>query len=98
ALGLAGMAIAWAIYGVRRAAVPRLPAAQRLFERKFYFDELYDALFYRPADLIARLLGRFVERPLIAGSVDEVAQGTRDLGQGFARVQTGLLRTYALAI
>jgi NADH-quinone oxidoreductase subunit L len=98
ALGLGGMAVAWAVYGVRRVAVPQVPALQTLFERKFYFDELYDALFYAPAAAGARLLGRAVERPLIAGSVKEVADGTRDLGKGFARVQTGLLRTYALAI
>src|SRR5919204_458031 len=41
ALGIAGIGVAWWIYGARRAEAPKsLP----LFERKFYFDELYDAL------------------------------------------------------
>src|SRR3989475_8371738 len=47
-LGLGGIFLAWLFYGVRRLAVPRFAFAQRVLEHKFYFDELYDALFYRP--------------------------------------------------
>ena len=46
-----------------------MPKPVTLFERKFYWDELYDGLFYKPADLIARALGRFVEQPVIGGSI-----------------------------
>jgi len=95
ALGLAGIGVAWWIYGARRAEAPKsLP----LFERKFYFDELYDALFYRPAALFARGLLALVERPLVFGSVSGIAQGVRGLGSGARGLQTGLVRTYALAI
>jgi NADH-quinone oxidoreductase subunit L len=97
-LGLAGIAAAWLVYGVRRVAVPRFAFAQRTFERKFYFDELYDALFYAPSAWIARMLGRAVEQPLIADTGRELGQDTRDVGGLVARAQTGLLRTYALAI
>ena len=51
-----------------------------LFEHKFYFDEAYDWGFYRPAVAIARGWSRFVERPLIAGSIDVLAGGTRRAG------------------
>ena len=47
-----------------RAKTLTVPKPVKLFEKKFYWDELYDAVFYRPADLIARGLGRFVEQPL----------------------------------
>src|SRR5690349_16701774 len=47
-LGLAGIGTAWVLYGSRTVAVPRIAWAQRLLEHKFYFDELYDAAFYRP--------------------------------------------------
>jgi NADH-quinone oxidoreductase subunit L len=97
-LGLSGIFVAWLIYGARRVAVPRLAFAQRTLEHKFYFDEAYDALFYRPAVWRARALGRWIERPLVTGSVNEVAEETRDVGGFVARLQTGLLRTYALAI
>jgi NADH-quinone oxidoreductase subunit L len=97
-LGLAGIAAAWLVYGTRRVAVPRLAFAQRTFERKFYFDELYDALFYATSAWIARMLGRAVEQPLIAESGPDIANDTREIGGLVARAQTGLLRTYALAI
>jgi NADH-quinone oxidoreductase subunit L len=95
ALGLAGIGAAWWIYAARRAEAPRpLP----LFERKFYFDELYDALFYRPAVFLAHGLLRWVERPLVFGSVRGIAEGIRGLGSETRALQTGLVRTYALAI
>ena len=90
--------MAWLIYGARRLAVPRLPFAQRTLEHKFYFDEAYDALFYTPAVSLANLLRRGVEQPLIADSGRDLGDDTRDLGGLVARAQTGLLRTYALAI
>jgi NADH-quinone oxidoreductase subunit L len=98
ALGLSGIGVAWLLYGARRVAVPRLAFWQRALENKFYFDELYDALFYTPAVLFANAFGALIERPLILGSGREIGQETRDLGGVFARLQTGLLRTYALAI
>jgi NADH-quinone oxidoreductase subunit L len=98
ALGLAGIGVAWVLYAAKTRAVPRSAAWQRLLEHKFYFDEAYDAAFYRPAVWLARALGRFVEQPLIAGGTREVGEETRELGGAFARLQTGLLRTYALAI
>jgi NADH-quinone oxidoreductase subunit L len=97
-LGLAGISIAWLVYGARRLTVPRLGFAQRTLEHKFYFDELYDALFYRPTVWIAHALRRWVEEPLISESARDLGADTRDLGSAVARVQTGLLRTYVLAI
>jgi NADH-quinone oxidoreductase subunit L len=95
ALGLAGIALAWWIYAARRVQAPRTLA---LLERKFYFDELYDVLFYRPAVLLAHGLLRWVERPLVFGSVSALAASVRELGSGTRSLQTGLVRTYALAI
>jgi NADH-quinone oxidoreductase subunit L len=97
-LGLSGIFVAWLIYGARRVAVPRFAFAQRTLEHKFYFDEAYDAVFYRPAVWLALALGRWIEKPLVTGSVNEVADDTRDVGGFVARLQTGLVRTYALAI
>ncbi len=95
AFGLAGIAVAWTLYGSKTSKVPRpLP----LFEHKFYFDEAYDLLFYRPAVALSVALQRFIERPLISGSIGEVTRsfgfGSRELG----RVQNGLVRSYALVL
>jgi NADH-quinone oxidoreductase subunit L len=97
-LGLSGIAVAWLIYGAQRLAVPRLAFAQRTLEHKLYFDEAYDALFYAPAVFLANLFRRGVEQPLIADSGRDLGDDTRDLGGLVARLQTGLVRTYALAI
>jgi len=96
--GLGGIAAAWAFYGAKRAPVPSVPRVQRALERKLWFDDLYDAVFYRPAVWLARALLRWVERLLIAGSITEVGLGTRQAGRLAARVQTGLVRAYALAL
>ncbi len=94
-IGLAGVYVAWTIYGVKRRPAPR---ALTLFERKFYWDELYDLLWFRTGDLVARGFYAIVERPLIAGSLRAVT-GTVGLGsRELSLAQTGLVRTYALAL
>jgi NADH-quinone oxidoreductase subunit L len=97
-LGLAGIGVAWMLYSARRWQVPRWVFGQRLLEHKFYFDEAYDFAFYRPSVALAVYLRRWFEEPVIQGSIGEVAGGVRDLGFWTRRLQTGLVRTYALAI
>ncbi len=95
ALGLAGIGIAWALYSAKRYPVPK---SVRLFERKFYWDELYNWLWYHPADLLARGLDTFVEQPLIAGALNVVPRGFGLGSTELGRAQNGLVRSYALAL
>jgi NADH-quinone oxidoreductase subunit L len=97
-LGLAGIAVAWAIYSAQRLTVPGFAFGQRLLERKLYFDEIYDYAFFGPAVGFSKLLRWAVEEPFVLGSVRGVAGGVRDAGLWTRRAQTGLVRTYALAI
>jgi NADH-quinone oxidoreductase subunit L len=97
-LGTVGIGIAWMLYGSRKWAVPRMPALQRTLEHKFWFDELYDAIFYKPAVLVSRLLREGIEKPLIGGSISGVSLGAREAGGAVGEAQTGYLRSYALAI
>jgi NADH-quinone oxidoreductase subunit L len=97
-LGLAGILVAWLVYSRRRVGIPSARPLRALFEHKFYFDEAYDLVFYRPAAAIARWFRGLVEVPLIGGSVLGVSGGTRDVGRLTTHLQTGLLRTYALLI
>jgi NADH-quinone oxidoreductase subunit L len=97
-LGAAGIGVAWVLYGARTSEVPRIAWAQTLLERKFYFDDAYDIAFYRPAVFVAKGLARWIERPLVFGSVRELAAGVGLIGRDTSRIQTGLVRTYALAI
>jgi NADH-quinone oxidoreductase subunit L len=97
-LGALGIGIAWWFYSARKAEVPRWERVQQVLKRKLYFDEVYDAVFYRPAVWIADAAIRFVEGPLIAGSIRGLTEGTRLLATRVTEVQTGLLRTYALVL
>jgi len=97
-LALAGIGTAYLFYGSRKLAVPRIAWAQTLLEHKFYFDEAYDFAFYRPSVALAKALGRWIEGPIIGGSVRELVAGIRDAALGTSRLQTGLVRSYALAI
>jgi NADH-quinone oxidoreductase subunit L len=96
-LALLGFFIARAAFRRGRQLVTK-PVLWRVLEHKLYFDELYDALFYRPASALADTLRRRVEEPVVERSLDEIGSGTIQVGGEVARVQTGLLRTYALAI
>jgi NADH-quinone oxidoreductase subunit L len=93
--GVSGMAVSWAIYSAKRV---RAPKPVHLFERKFYWDELYDLIWYRPADLVARGLYAFIEKPLIAGSLAAVSGGAGFGSRELGRAQNGLVRSYALAL
>jgi NADH-quinone oxidoreductase subunit L len=95
ALGLLGIGVAWWIYSAKRAHAPRSWA---ILEHKFYFDEAYDLVFYKPAVALSLALYRFVEGPLVTGSIREIATGFRDAGGWVRKLQTGLVRTYAFGL
>jgi NADH-quinone oxidoreductase subunit L len=96
-LGLVGIFLARRAFQADRQLVTQ-PGAWKALEHKLYFDELYDALFYRPAVALANALRRDVEEPIVERSLDEIGAGTIQVGGEVARVQSGLLRSYALAI
>jgi NADH-quinone oxidoreductase subunit L len=92
--GLVGIALAWAIYAEKRLENPTMPAVQRLLENKFYFDAIYDRVFYAPAALIASYLRSGFEEPVILQGGTDLGQTALDTGGLVRRIQTGVLRTY----
>jgi NADH-quinone oxidoreductase subunit L len=94
--GLAGIAIAWAIYSERTIAVPAALFWRRTLEEKFYFDALYDRVFYAPAVAIAGGLLREFEEPVVLQTGPDLGEATLETGGLVRRLQTGLLRTYVL--
>jgi NADH-quinone oxidoreductase subunit L len=94
-VGLAGIAVAWAIYSAKRVPVPRSPA---LFEKKFYWDEIYDLVWYRTGDIAARAFYALVEKPLIGGSIAAVTGVVGLSSRELSVAQNGLVRSYALAL
>jgi NADH-quinone oxidoreductase subunit L len=95
-VGLAGIGVAWAIYSERRLAIPAAPFWRRTLEHKFYFDELYDRIFYAPAVWLATFLRREFEEPVVLQTGTDLGETTLATGSVLRRIQNGLLRTYAL--
>ena len=96
-LGLLGSYLAWRAFRGGRELV-RDGAVRTTLEHKLWFDELYDAVFARPAQAIAAWLRDRVEAPVVQRGLDEVAEGTVRGATVTSAAQSGLLRTYALAM
>jgi NADH-quinone oxidoreductase subunit L len=96
-LALLGFFLARRAFAKGRQVVTN-PGIWRVLEHKLYFDEAYDALFYRPAAALSVALRRNVEEPVVERSLDEIGSGTIQIGGEVGRVQSGLLRTYAIAV
>ena len=97
-VGLAGIAVAWAVYSERRIAIPAVPSLRRVLEEKFYFDWLYDRIFYAPAAWISDGLRSEFEEPVVLQTGTDVGETTLATGSLVRRLQTGLLRTYVLFV
>jgi NADH-quinone oxidoreductase subunit L len=102
ALSLAGIAVAWLLWG-RPSEVPartrgRWPWAARALEYKLYFDEGYDLAFYEPSAQAATLGARYVEEPVFLSSLGDLGRGVRSVSTRVSAAQTGFVRSYALAL
>jgi NADH-quinone oxidoreductase subunit L len=100
---LLGLGLAWLFY-LRRPDLPaKLADSQDLLYRfllnKWYFDELYDRVFVRPAMWLGRFLWREGDGRVIDGfGPDGVAARVGDVTRGVVRLQTGYLYHYAFAM
>jgi NADH-quinone oxidoreductase subunit L len=99
-VALAGITIAWVCYirrpGLAMEMAARVPFLHRLFVNRWYFDELYDALFVRPVETFGRFGRYVVERGFVQGLLVGGATRLVAAGTNIARtVQSGYLRSYA---
>ncbi len=101
-VGLAGIALAYLAY----VFVPGIPAAfARVFRpvyllvyNKWYFDELYDAIFVRPAFWLARNLWRIGDATLIDGAPNGLAEVASGSSRQVVKIQTGSIAVYAFVM
>jgi len=98
-----GLGLAWLFY-IRMPELPeRLASTFRpvytFLYNKWYFDELYDALFVRPAFALARTLWQGVDLGLIDRyGPDGVAAAALATTRRVVRLQTGYVYHYAFAM
>jgi NADH-quinone oxidoreductase subunit L len=98
-----GFAIAYYYY-ILHPDLPRKIAAKKgmlylFLYNKWYFDELYDFLFVRPAFALGRFLWKRGDGTVIDGlGPDGIAARVLDASRGAVRLQTGYVYHYALAM
>ncbi|SMX34139.1 NADH-quinone oxidoreductase subunit L [Actibacterium lipolyticum] len=100
---LIGLATAYLFYIVNPALPKRLAESQRplylFLLNKWYFDEVYDFLFVRPAKWLGDFLWRRGDGNIIDGSINGVAMGIIPFFTRLAgRAQSGYLFHYAFAM
>jgi len=95
-----GAALAWVLY----VSKPYLP--QQIADtlgrfylavlNKYYVDELYATIFVKPlVDGSTRILWQGVDRKVIDDSINDAAEGARDVSDNVRHMQSGNLRSYA---
>jgi NADH-quinone oxidoreductase subunit L len=102
-MGLSGIALAWAMYiwrpGMAGAWAKALRPLYLLSYNKWYFDELYDRIFVRPAFALGRNLWKNGDGAMIDGvGPDGVAALTRRLARRASALQSGYVYHYAFAM
>ena len=102
-VALAGIALATAAYvfmpGLPKWFTERSRWLYRFLLNKWYFDELYDRIFVRPALVLARGFWKAGDGALIDGvGPDGIASATRLLARRAGALQSGYVYHYAFAM
>ena len=98
-----GLALAWKFY-IRSPELPgKLAAQQRplylFLLNKWFFDELYDVIFVRPAKWLGRFLWQKGDGSVIDGALNGIAMGIIPFFTKLAgKAQSGYVFTYAFAM
>jgi NADH-quinone oxidoreductase subunit L len=100
---IAGFAVAWLFY-IARPDMPRQLAKTheplyKFLLNKWYFDEIYDFIFVRPAFAIGRIFWKQGDGRIIDGiGPDGISARVLDITRGVVRLQSGYLYHYAFAM
>jgi NADH-quinone oxidoreductase subunit L len=102
-ISIVAIGLAWWVYvrepGTATRLRERFPRVHAFLVNKWYFDELYEALFVRPVATFGGFGRRVIETDFVQGTIVGGATGIVRGGTSFARaIQTGYLRAYALLL
>jgi NADH-quinone oxidoreductase subunit L len=102
AIGLAGILLAWFVYTSGRidwmALRARFGGAKRALQRGFYVDDFYGGAIVGPAKLGAAFTAYVFDKRVVDGAVNGLGVAVGALARSGRRVQTGLVRNYAVGI
>jgi NADH-quinone oxidoreductase subunit L len=102
-ISILGIGLAWWVYlrepGTATRLRERYAHVHTFLVNKWYFDELYEALFVRPVATFGGFGRRVIETDFVQGTIVGGATGIVRVGTSVARaIQTGYLRAYALLL
>jgi NADH-quinone oxidoreductase subunit L len=101
-ISIAGVGLAYYCFVRNPGITARLRTSMQpvhdFLENKWYFDELIDALVYRPVIRAGRFANDVVERVLVQGIVGATTGAVRELGLLVRGAQSGFIRAYALLV
>jgi NADH-quinone oxidoreductase subunit L len=100
-VAIGGLLVAWLMYGSGRvdwlALRVRLSSLHRFLNRGMYVDDVYSSMLVAPGKAGAAFLAYVFDQGAIDGAVNGVGSAFRELAQFGRKVQSGLVRNYALA-
>jgi NADH-quinone oxidoreductase subunit L len=100
---LSGIGLAFVLVANARGAGGRtdgrFATVRSILVKKYFFDDLYDALIVGPIRLVSeRILWRGVDVRAVDGAVNLVGRSTIHLAERLRRMQTGSVRSYAASL
>ncbi len=102
AITLSALIAAWYTFASGKvdwlAVRERVQPLQRVLQNGWYVDRAYQTVLVEPARTLARITAFVVDTQIIDGLVNAIGGGVKRLAGAGRRVQTGYVRTYALAI
>jgi len=101
-LGVLGISLAYVMYVLAPGIPEKLATSFRpiylFLLNKWYFDELYDAIFVKPALRLARLLWKTGDAEIIDGVPNGLASMTSQGSHWIVKLQSGSIATYAFTM
>jgi NADH-quinone oxidoreductase subunit L len=101
-ISIAGIAVAYLCWvarpGTTARLIERFGPIHSFLKNKWYFDEAFDALLYRPAIRLGRFANDVFERVVIQGIVQGAIGVARGAGVIVRGAQSGFVRAYALLL
>lgn len=100
---LAGFSVIWALLGIaigwvifRKEPLKKMP---KLFEKKWYLDEIYNGYIVDPITKLSRNgLWKGFDVGVIDGAVNGIGTFVAELGSALRKIQGGFVRSYAAII
>jgi NADH-quinone oxidoreductase subunit L len=101
-VGLGGIALAYVMYmfapSLPGALARAFPGVHRFLLNKWYFDELYDAIFVRPAQALARGFWKIGDVRIIDGVPNGLAASVAGAARQAVALQSGRVASYAFTM